>query len=74
MSNSNINEKLGYYKFFYIFLPSTKMRRITIRDDILDRANECYKNNKEVLREKEKNKHRELSEEKNIARESERNR
>ena len=24
MSNSNINEKLGYYKFFYIFLPSIK--------------------------------------------------
>ena len=33
------------------------------REVILNRANEYYKNNKEVLREKAKNKSRELSEE-----------
>ena len=33
------------------------------REVILNRANEYYKNNKEVLREKAKNKCRELSEE-----------
>ena len=45
------------------------------REVILNRANECYENNKEVLREKAKNKYRELSEEeKNIKREYGRNR
>ena len=40
------------------------------RDAILNRANKYYENNKEVLREKAKNKYRELSEEeKNIKRE-----
>ena len=40
------------------------------RDVILNRANEYYKNNKEVLREEAKNKYIELSEqEKNIRRE-----
>ena len=34
------------------------------RKVMLNRANEYYKNNKEVLREKAKNKYRELSEEK----------
>ena len=39
------------------------------------RSNEYYENNKEILREKAKNKYRELSEEeKNIKRESGRNR
>ena len=33
------------------------------RDVILNRANEYYKNNKEVLKEKARNKYRELSEE-----------
>ena len=33
------------------------------REVMLNRPNEYYENNKEVLREKEKNKHRELSEE-----------
>ena len=42
---------------------------------MLNRANEYYENNKEVLRKKEKTKHRELSEEeKNIKREHGRNR
>ena len=42
---------------------------------MLNRANEYYKNNKEILREKPKNKYRELSEEeKNIKRECGRNR
>ena len=37
---------------------------------VLNRANDYYKNNKELLREREKNKYRELSEEeKNIKRE-----
>ena len=40
----------------------------------LNRAKYYYKNNKEVLRESSKNKHRELSEEKNIKREYGRNR
>ena len=45
------------------------------RDVILNRANEYYKNIKELLREKAKNKYRELSkEEKNIRRECGRNR
>ena len=33
------------------------------RDVILNRANEYYKNNKEVLKERARNKYRELSEE-----------
>ena len=33
------------------------------RDVILNRAKDCYENNKEVLREKAKNKYRKLSEE-----------
>ena len=42
---------------------------------ILDRAKEYYENNKEVLREKARNKYRELSEnEKDIKREYGRNR
>ena len=42
---------------------------------MLNRANEYYENNKEVLREKAKNKYRELyEEEKNIKREYGRNR
>ena len=45
------------------------------RDVILNTAKDYYKNNKELLREREKNKHRELSEEeKNIKREDGRNR
>ena len=32
------------------------------RDVTLDRAKDCYKNNKELLREKAKNKYRKLSE------------
>ena len=36
------------------------------RDVILNRANKCHENNKEVLREKAKNKYRELSEEEKI--------
>ena len=40
------------------------------REVILNRAKDYYENNKELLREREKNKHRELSgEEKNIKRE-----
>ena len=39
------------------------------REVMLNRANEYYKNNKEILREKAKHKYRELSEEeKNIRR------
>ena len=37
-----------------------------IREIILNRAKHYYENNKEILREKEKSKYRELSEEKNI--------
>ena len=45
------------------------------REVMLNRTNEYYENNKEVLREKAKNKYRELSEEeKNIRREYGRNR
>ena len=36
------------------------------REVILNRANEYYENNKEVLREKAKNKYRELSDEEKI--------
>ena len=41
---------------------------------MLNRANEYYENNKEILREVVKDKYRELSEEKNIKREYGRNR
>ena len=41
---------------------------------ILNRAKDYYENNKELLRERAKNKYRELSEEKNIKREYGRNR
>ena len=41
---------------------------------MLNRANEYYENNKEVLREKAKNKQRELYQEKNVKREYGRNR
>ena len=45
------------------------------RETVLNRAKDCYENNKEVLREKAKSKYRELSEEeKNIKREYGRNR
>ena len=36
------------------------------REVILNRANDYYENNKELLRERTKNKYRELSEEKKI--------
>ena len=41
---------------------------------ILNRAKDYYENNKELLRERAKNKYRELSEEKNTKREYGRNR
>ena len=45
------------------------------RETILNRAKDCYENNKDVLKEKAKNKYRELSEEKKyIKREYGRNR
>ena len=45
------------------------------RETILNRAKDCYENNKDVLKEKAKNKYRELSEEKKyIKRECGRNR
>ena len=39
------------------------------RETILNRAKDCYENNKDVLKEKAKNKYRELSEEKKIYKE-----
>ena len=65
--------------FYHLFLPFIKMDETTYnqrnRETVLNRAKYYYQNNKEVLREKAKNKYRELSEkEKNIKREYGRNR
>ena len=65
--------------FYHLFLPFIKMDETTYnqrnRETVLNRAKYYYQNNKEVLREKAKNKYRELSEkEKKIKREYGRNR
>ena len=65
-------KKVDYYKTFllYIKMGETTYYKKTNRKTILNRAKDYYENNKEVLREKAKNVHRELSEEeKNIKRE-----
>ena len=65
MNNSNLIDKKG---FFIIFL--YKMSEITYyqynRDIILNRAKGYYKNNKELLRERAKNKCRSLSEDEKV--------
>ena len=65
--------------FYHLFLHFIKMDETTYnqrnRETVLNRAKYYYQNNKEALREKAKNKYRELSEkEKNIKREYGRNR
>ena len=69
-------KKVDYCKKFLLY---TKMSETTYyqrnREIILNRAKDCYKNKKEVLKGKAKNKYRELSEEqKDIKREYGRNR
>ena len=74
MKDSNLNEKSGSLLFFSLYI---KMSETTYcqrnRETILNRAKEYYKNDKERLAEKQKDKSRKLSEEeKNIKREHER--
>ena len=68
-------EKVNYCKLLLSYI---KMGETTYyqrnREAVLTRAKDYYENNKEVLREKATNKHRELSEDrKNIKREYGRN-
>ena len=59
-------KKEDYYKSFLLCI--YKVSETTYyqreRETILNRANDYYKNNKEALRKRGKNKYRELSEEK----------
>ena len=67
MKNSNLNEKSGSLLFFSLYI---KMSETTYcqrnRETILNRAKEYYKNNKERITEKQKDKSRKLSEEEKI--------
>ena len=71
-------KKVDYFKFFIIYKNGWNnllSKRKKNREILLNRAKDYYENNKEVLREKAKNKSRELpSEENNIKREYGRNR
>ena len=76
MKNVNLNEKVDHYIFFSLYI---KMSETTYyqrnRETMLKRAKDCCQNKKKVLRERAKNKYRELSEEdKNIKREYGKNR
>ena len=77
MNNSNLNEKNGLLQILfslYIKLSETTFYQKN-RDVILDRAKKYYENNTKVLKDKARDKYRDLSdEEKNIKREYGRNR
>ena len=69
-------KKLDYYKFFWLYIKNQWNNLLSKNQrSNLNRAKDYYENNKELLRERAKNKYRELSEkEKNIKREYGRNR
>ena len=68
MNNSSLNEKTGSIFFFFQYIEkvSGTIYYQRTREQILNRANKYYKNNKEVLREKAKNKYGKLFEEEKI--------
>ena len=71
-------KKANCYKFFYLHIKNEWSKLLLYQQNravILNRAKDYYRNNKNVLRDKAKNKYRKLSEEeKNIKREYRRNR
>ena len=71
-------KKANCYKFFYLHIKNEWSELLLYQQNravILNRAKDYYRNNKNVLRDKAKNKYRKLSEEeKNIKREYRRNR
>ena len=63
MTNSNINEKVDYYKFLLYIKVSDKTTYYWQNSEIiLNRAKRYYENNREVLRVQARNKYRALSE------------
>ena len=70
-------KRVGHYKCFSLYLKMSETSTYYERniEAILNRAKEYYENNKEILKEQERNRFRELSEdEKIIKRENGRNR
>ena len=76
MNNSNLIDKKGVLQFFLLHIKlSDKTYDQRNRDVILNRAKDCYENDKEILREQARDKYGNLSEEKkNEKREYGRNR
>ena len=60
-------KKMDYYKKFLLYIKWMKqliIKKNNNRETILNRAKDYSENNKEVLRDKTKNKYKELSQEK----------
>ena len=65
MNNSNLIDKKGVLQFFLLHIKlSDKTYDQRNRDVILNRAKDCYENDKEILREQARDKYGNLSEEK----------